>query len=157
MAYAVAETLTGVALGLLYNTLSGPLLPSFFIHHTSNSTILSIRLLSELRIMSWLKLRRYTSVCTIHSQGLSLLPSSINEPFLPYLSSGYEPGSQGIFIEEAFYCTYCTLSFVDLTYRHQVCRPLPVARGTTKCNMALLRIPRIHQRATKCCLIPFNS
>ncbi len=29
---------------------------------------------------------------------------SINQPFLSYLSSGYEPGSQGIFIEEAFYC-----------------------------------------------------
>ena len=33
-----------------------------------------------------------------------LLCTSIIQVILPYLSSGYEPGSQGIFIEEVFYC-----------------------------------------------------
>ena len=55
----------------------------------------------------------------VHSQGLSLLPSpSINHPYLPYLSSGYEPGSQGISI-----LLYCTLTIVDFTCHLQVCRP----------------------------------
>ena len=95
--------------------------------------------------------------CNICSQDLShLLSISINQPFLSYLSSGYEPGSQGIFIDEVF-SLYCILAFIDLTYRLQVCCPPPVARGTTKCNVALLRILTIHQPATKCCLIPFNS
>ena len=40
--------------------------------------------------------------CIVHSQGLFYLPSA--SPFLTYLSSAYEPGSQGIFIEEAFHC-----------------------------------------------------
>ena len=40
-----------------------------------------------------------------NNQVLSLLcSSSINQDILLYFSSGYEPGSQGIFIEEAFYC-----------------------------------------------------
>ena len=80
-----------------------------------------------------------------------LLSVSINQPFLSYLSSGYEPGSQGIFIEETL-SLYCILAFVDLTCHLQVCRPPPVARGTTKCNVALLRIPRSinQQPATKC-------
>jgi len=45
-------------------------------------------------------------------------------------------------------------AFADLTCH--LCRPPPVARGTTRCNMALLRIPTIHQPATKCYLIPFS-
>ena len=50
----------------------------------------------------------------VHSQGLSLLPSSsIIQDILPYLSSGYEPGSQGIFIEEAFYCIVLLRSFTS--------------------------------------------
>ena len=36
------------------------------------------------------------------SQELSFLQSY--KSFLPYLSSGYEPWSQGIFIEEASHC-----------------------------------------------------
>lgn len=54
--------------------------------------------------------------------------------FLPYLSSGYEPWSQGIVIEEAYHC---------IVYS---CDPLPRATtslppakfGTTKRNVALL-------------------
>ena len=61
----------------------------------------------------------------IHSRDLShLLSQSINQPFLSYLSSGYEPGSQGIFIDEAF-SLYCIFVFVDLTCHLQVCRPSP--------------------------------
>ena len=37
-----------------------------------------------------------------------------NQPFLSYLSSGYEPGSQGIIIEEAFH--YFTTLLRSLTF-----------------------------------------
>ena len=73
--------------------------------------------------------------CTIDSQGLSLFPSSsIIQVILPYPSSGYEPGSQGIFIEEAF---YCILYSYDRLPRATTSLP-PAKVGTTKCNVASL-------------------
>ena len=62
------------------------------------------------------------------------------QAILPYLSSGYEPGSQGIFIEEAF---YCILYSYDRLPRATTSLP-PAKVGTTKCNVASLHQRTIH-------------
>ena len=60
--------------------------------------------------MPWLKLRQERPVhsCIVHSRDLSHLHSpTINKPFLSYLSSGYEPGSQALFIIPRAYFRQC--------------------------------------------------
>lgn len=100
---------------------------------------------------------RCACTCTyIHSQGLSHLSStSINQQFLPYLSLGSEPGSLGIFVEEAFIEIFFTTAY--LKCHLQVCRPRKRNFGrTTKCNVALLRLLTIHQPASRCDPILFS-
>ena len=66
--------------------------------------------------------------------------------FYHTFSLGYEPGSQGIFIEKAFY--YIVYSYDRLP---RTTTSLPPAKvGTTKCNVALLVTTMIinHQPAT---------
>lgn len=47
---------------------------------------------------------------------------------------------------------YCPLSIVDLACHLHVCRPQKAE--TTQCNVALLRLSKIHQPATRCYPIP---
>lgn len=71
--------------------------------------------------MPWLELPGFL----VYSQGSPLLPpSSIIQVFLPYLLSGYEPGSQVIFIDEAI-LLYC------IEKNPRVGGPIILKRGTS--------------------------
>ena len=71
------------------------------------------------RVLRYLQGTRDLGLCYTRAPGL--------QPFLPYLSSGYEPGPQGIFVEEAFYCIKLLRSSLP-----------PAKCRTTKCNVAVL-------------------
>ena len=73
----------------------------------------------------------------VHSQGISLL-----QVILTYLSSGYEPGSQGTFIEEPFHCIILLRSLIlRATYKFAARRP-QYLDGMTKCNLACYNYQR---------------
>ena len=94
----------------------------------------------------------------VHSQSLSFLPSSsIIQDILPYFSSGYEPGSQGIFIQQAFRCIVLLRSLTLRATSKFAARRPQILGGTTKCNVALLRLPTIHHSATRRCPMPLSS
>lgn len=79
----------------------------------------------------------------VHSQRLSLLLSSSSiQVILPYLSWDYEPGSQGIFIEEALYCVVLLRS---LTL--QVCSPPPALCSLAEQQNATVALSTIHHAA----------
>lgn len=83
------------------------------------------------------KTPRRAACILVHSHGLSHFSSiSIYQPFLPYLSSDYEPVSQGIFIKDVH------IGLFSYDCLQQASRPsLPAAKRTfgrtTKCNVAI--------------------
>lgn len=82
-------------------------------------------------------------VLYIHSQ-LSHLPStSINQPFLPYVLTGYKPGLQGIFIKKSFIGLFsydCLPQLPPSSLPPKFASRKKKLRRNGKGNMALLRL-----------------